>query len=569
MATKSAPAPVNPLGSQILGWLIFVVGLALIALVVPKIAVSELRDAHFRSPFHVATTLPVIGEVYDPRSVAGTLTNYPPIAKEIASWHQFLPGVAVPQMLVPGAVPAFTHLLWYSGVALVVVFLAMLIIPPIVSRRRTSELHGSAGWNNWPTRFSSALRRSQYGVVLAQHHGKLLVHSGVENVLVLGPPGEGKTFGNAVPTLRVTWPWSAIVFDPTREIYVETAAERANFGTVFLFDPAGPKTQRFNPLAGIDAGDIDKIKQVLSPLFDSGSDKVDDAQYFLGRAAVIATAACAFVIENGHPELTSALAFIRNPQWKSADEPFKAMKSSGVRYVQEIGAEFAVMADKTRAPLIATFTDIFEVFASENVEYATSTSDFSARDFERGISSLYLVVREADAARLAPLMRLVLARLLDELMLEKPSVAQRPRILLLIDELPLLKAPFIQPKLGTMRKFGITAALLAQTLSQITRIYGPNQSVDGTCDVKVLYATEDDQTQKLGERLLGTTTQFDRGYDADGSPAASREQRRPLMFGHEFAMLRNRVVITKKGERPIKARKIQGYKDRRFARNNA
>jgi type IV secretion system protein VirD4 len=565
MAAKTAPAPVDRVLSQLLGWLIFAAGLGLIALVAPKVVVHELNAAHFRAPFQVAQRWPLIGDVYDPRSVASTLLEYPPISNEIASWHQSFPGIAAPRILVPGAVPAFTHFLWYSGTALAVVFLSMVVVPPLVTRRRTSALHGSAGWNRWPTRFSSALRRSRYGIVLAQHHGQLLIHSGVENVLVLGPPGEGKTFGNAVPTLRVTWPWSAIVFDPTREIYVETAAERAAFGTVFLFDPAGPKTHRFNPLAGIGAGDIDKIKQVLSPLFDTGSDKLGDAQYFLGRAAVIATAACAFVMENGHPELTSALAFIRNPQWKSADEPFEAMKSSSIRYVQEIGAEFAAMADKTRAPLIATFTDIFEVFASENVEYATSASDFSARDFERGIASLYLVVREADAARLAPLMRLVLARVLDELMLEKPATVQRPRILLLIDELPLLKAPFIQAKLGTMRKFGITAALLAQTLSQITRIYGPNQSVDGTCDVKVLYATEDEQTQKLGERLLGTTTQFDRGYDADGSPANSREQRRPLMFGHEFAMLRDRVVVTKKGERPIKARKIR-YDDRRFVR---
>jgi type IV secretion system protein VirD4 len=567
MAAKAAPAPVDGGLRQFLGLVIFIVGLGLITLVVPKITVHELNAAHFRSPFQVATSWPIIGEIYDPRSVAGALAHYPPIAKEIASWHQFLPGIEAPSLFRPGAVPAFTHLLWYAGGSLAAVFILVLLVPPLLTRRQASQLHGSARWNTWPTRLSSALRRSRYGIVLGQHHGQLLVHSGVENVLVLGPPGEGKTFGNAIPTLRVTWPWSAIVFDPTREIYVETAKDRTAFGKVFLFDPAGPETHRFNPLAGIAARDIDKIKQVLSPLFDTGSDKDADTQYFLGRAAVIATAVCAFMIENGHADLSSALAFIRNPQWKSADEPFAAMKSSSISYVQQVGAEFSAMADKTRAPLIATFTDTFEVFASDSIENATSASDFSAQDFERRVTSLYLVVREADAARLAPLMRLVLARLLDELMLEKPG-PERPRLLLMIDELPLLKAAFIQPKLGTMRKYGITAALLAQTLSQITRIYGPNQNIDGTCDVKVLYATEDEQTQKLGERLLGTATQFDRGYGADDSPATSREQRRPLMFAHELAMLRDRVIVTKKGERPIRASKVHGYKDRRFQRSS-
>ena len=89
---------------------------------------------------------------------------------------------------------------------------------------------------------------------------------------------------------------------------------------------------------------------------------------------------------------------------------------------------------------------------------------------------------------------------------------------MLIDELPFLRAPFIQAKPDTMRKYGITAALDgANALRNHPHSMDPIKVVDGICDVKVLFATEDEQTQKMGERILGATTQFDRGYDADGA----------------------------------------------------
>lgn|GEM_PF-2332007 len=566
MAAKSAPAPVNPFASQVLALLIFAVGLALIATFVPKVAVHEFNALNFRSPFRVATSLPVVGNIYDPRDIGQILLEYPPIANGLAGFtNPFGPPKPPARSLVPKAVPPVTHLLWNAGISFAIVLLLVGIVPPIIMRRRNSALHGSARWNNFPTRFTSSLRRTRYGIVLAQHHGQLLIHGGNQSVLALGPPGEGKTYGIAIPTLRKSWPWSAIIFDPTRELATDTAEDRRAFGKVFIFDPAASHTHRFNPLGGVAASDIDKIKQILTPLFDSGAAKDGDTEYFLGRATVIATAACAFMIENDHADLASVLSFMRNPQWQSPDEPFKAMKASSIPYVQQVGTEFAGMADKTRSPLLGTFTDIFEVFASDSVKNATSGSDFSAEDFKQRdvVTSLYLVVREADIPRLAPLMRLVLARLTDELMLEKPKRDERPPILMLIDELPLLRAPFMQTKPDTMRKYGIRSLLMAQTLSQITRLYGPNQSLGGTCDVKVFFATEDEQTQKMAERIVGAATQFDLGYDSDGDAAASSEKRRPLMYGQEFGMLRDRVVITKKGEHPIKAQKIT-YNDRRF-----
>ena len=198
MAATSAPAPVNPAGSQLLGWLIFADR--------PR---ADRAGRRRRSPF-TSSTRTIFARRFsvaaqpaaDRRRLRSAQRGQyaPGISADLerdCELAEFLPGIAVPRILVPGAVPAVTHLLVVQRHALAVVFLSMVVVPPLVMRRRTSELHGAAGWNTWPTRSSSALRRSAYGIVLAQHHGQLLIHGGVESVLVLGPPGEGKTFGIA------------------------------------------------------------------------------------------------------------------------------------------------------------------------------------------------------------------------------------------------------------------------------------------------------------------------------------------------------------------------------------
>ncbi len=163
-------------------------------------------------------------------------------------------------------------------------------------------------------------------------------------------------------------------------------------------------------------------------------------------------------------------------------------------------------------------------------------------------------------------MRMVLTWLLGDLTAAIPPANARP-VLLLLDEFPLLRAPVIEQKLATMRKYRIVAMLLAQTLAQVRKIYGQYESVTGTCDVTVLFATRDRLTQDYGAELLGQTTRFAESINRDATSKTTRsvnEIGRPLLYPAEFAKLAPEIIIAKKGEPPIRTRPVLARVDSRF-----
>jgi len=175
-------------------------------------------------------------------------------------------------------------------------------------------------------------------------------------------------------------------------------------------------------------------------------------------------------------------------------------------------------------------------------------------------------VREADQTEYAPLMRMVLTWLLADLTAAIPA-GDEQRVLLLLDEFPLLKAPVIEQKLATLRKYRIVVMLLAQTLSQIRKIYGQYESVTGTCDVTVFFATRDRLTQDYGGHLLGQTTRYAESINRDATAKTTRSVNEvgvPLLQPAEFAELAPDIIIAKKGEPPIRTCPVLARIDRRF-----
>ncbi len=240
--------------------------------------------------------------------------------------------------------------------------------------------------------------------------------------------------------------------------------------------------------------------------------------------------------------------------------------ASRIDYVRETGAKFANMDPRLRSSIIATVTQRFDIFRTPSVAKATTTSDFKPELLRRRAATLYLVVREADQTEYAPLMRMILTWLLADLTAAIPA-GDEQRVLLLLDDFPLLKAPVIEQRLATLRKYRIVVMLLAQTLSQIRKIYGQYESVTGTCDVTVFFATRDRLTQDYAGHLLGQTTRYAESINRDATAKTTRSVNEvgvPLIQPAEFAELAPDIIITKKGEPPIRTRPVLARVDRRF-----
>jgi type IV secretory pathway TraG/TraD family ATPase VirD4 len=212
----------------------------------------------------------------------------------------------------------------------------------------------------------------------------------------------------------------------------------------------------------------------------------DSGRFFEERALTLATAITVHMIELGKPTLEAAARFAVDSAWQSEQEICEALLKSRIQYVCDAGAEFSKMEQKQLSPFIATLNNRFEIFRTPDVARATKASDFKPDDLRREPTTLYLVVREKDQPSLNPLMRMILTRLLLDLTERIPKAGEQ-RILLMIDEFPLLRAPIISQMLATMRKYWIHTVLLTQSLAQIRNAYGQHETISGMYDIRVFF----------------------------------------------------------------------------------
>src|SRR5713101_4712508 len=122
-------------------------------------------------------------------------------------------------------------------------------------------------------------------------------------------------------------------------------------------------------------------------------------------------------------------------------------------------------------------------------------------------ATLYLVVPPSDMSRTKSLIRLVLnqigRRLTEELH------AKNHRVLLMLDEFPALgRLDFFESALAFMAGYGLKSFLIAQSLNQIEKAYGPNNSILDNCHVRVCFATNDERTAKRVSDALGISTEL-------------------------------------------------------------
>jgi type IV secretion system protein VirD4 len=188
------------------------------------------------------------------------------------------------------------------------------------------------------------------------------------------------------------------------------------------------------------------------------------------------------------------------------------------------------------------------------------------------------VVPPSDISRTKPLIRLLLnqiGRRLTESLDGSDGIQRRHRLLLMLDEFPALgRLDFFESALAYMAGYGLRAFLIAQSLNQIDKAYGPNHAILDNCHVRIAFATNDERTAKRISDALGTATELraQRNYAGHrlapwlGHLMVSRqESARPLLTPGEVMQLPpDQAVVMVSGHAPIRADKLRYYEDRNF-----
>jgi len=504
--------------------------------------------------------------------LAGWPVYYPPAL----AWWWFSFDAYAPSIFVEGGAIAASGGLIASAAAI-----TMSIIR--AREARNVATYGSARWAEEKEIRAAGLLGPD-GVVLGRHQRDYLRHDGPEHVLCFAPTRSGKGVGLVVPTL-LTWPGSCIVHDIKGENWTLTAGFRAKHGRVLLFDPTNAKSAAYNPLLEVRQGEweVRDVQNIADILVDpEGS--LDKRNHWEKTSHSLLVGAILHVLY-AEPDKTLAgvAAFLSDPR-RPVEATLRAMMDTphlgeaGVHPVIASSArELLNKSENERSGVLSTAMSFLGLYRDPVVAKVTARCDWRIADLvgSREPVSLYLVVPPSDINRTKPLIRLILNQIGRRLTEELHTAGKRHRLLLMLDEFPALgRLDFFESALAFMAGYGLKSFLIAQSLNQIEKAYGANNSVLDNCHVRISFAANDERTAKRISDALGTATEMRDSTNYAGHRLAPwlghlmvsrQETARPLLTPGEVMQLPpTDEIVMVAGTPPIRATKARYYEDARF-----
>ena len=410
--------------------------------------------------------------------------------------------------------------------------------------------------------------------------------------MTFAPTRSGKGVGLVIPTL-LSWPHSTVVHDIKGENWQLTSGHRSGFSHCILFDPTNPASAKYNPLLEVRKGrnEVRDVQNIADILVDPEGALERRSHWEKTGHALLVGAILHILYAEEEKTLARVASFLSDPS-RTFKETLIAMMStnhlgcSGAAtpkvhpVVAQASRELLNKSENERSGVLSTAMSFLGLYRDPTVAEVTSSCDWRIADLVEADKpvSLYLVVPPSDISRTKPLVRLILnqigRRLTEKLDGEIDGNARR-QVLLMLDEFPALgRLEFFESALAFMAGYGLRAFLITQSLNQIEKAYGPNNSILDNCHVRVAFATNDERTAKRISDALGTTTEMRAMKNYAGHRLApwlshvmvSRQEtaRQLLTPGEVMQLPSEDEIILVSGVPPIRATKIKYYADKNF-----
>ena len=493
-------------------------------------------------------------------------------------WWWYAYDAYAPQIFVEGAYIASS-----GGFISIAVAVAMSVWR--AREAKTAATYGSARWAT-PTEVRAAGLTAPDGVVLGRFERDYLRHDGPEHVLCFAPTRSGKGVGLVVPTL-LTWPGSCIVHDIKGENWTLTSGFRSRHGRVLLFDPTNAKSAAYNPLLEVRRGEweVRDVQNVADVLVDPEGSLERRNHWEKTSHALLVGAILHVLYAEPDKTLAGVASFLSDPK-RPIEVTLRAMMTTA--HLGEAGPhpviasaarELLNKSENERSGVLSTAMSFLGLYRDPVVAKVTRHCDWRIRDLVEGDrpTTLYLVVPPSDISRTKPLVRLILNQIGRRLTEDLQARGTRRRLLLMLDEFPALgRLDFFESALAFMAGYGLKSFLIAQSLNQIERAYGPNNAILDNCHVRVSFATNDERTAKRVSDALGTATEMRALKNYAGhrlSPwlghlmVSRQETARPLLTPGEVMQLPpGDELVLVSGVPPIRARKARYFEDPRLTK---
>jgi type IV secretion system protein VirD4 len=505
-------------------------------------------------------------------SVLGWPFYYPPAFY----WWWYFYDAYAPSIFVDGAFMAAS-----GGFISIAVAIGMSVWRAREAKK--VETYGSARWAEKKEVDAAGLLGPD-GVVLGRYDRAYLRHDGPEHVLCFAPTRSGKGVGLVVPSL-LTWPGSAIVHDIKGENWQLTAGFRAKHGRVLLFDPTNAKSAAYNPLLEVRRGEweVRDVQNIADILVDPEGSLEKRNHWEKTSHALLVGAILHVLYAEDDKTLAGVAAFLSDPKRPIESTLAAMMKTAHLGeagphpVIASAARELLNKSENERSGVLSTAMSFLGLYRDPVVAEVTRRCDWRIIDIvgDGGPTTLYLVVPPSDINRTKPLIRLILNQVGRRLTEDLQAKAGRHRLLLMLDEFPALgRLDFFESALAFMAGYGLKSFLIAQSLNQIEKAYGANNSILDNCHVRVSFATNDERTAKRVSDALGTATEMKAMKNYAGhrlSPwlghlmVSRSETARPLLTPGEIMQLPpTDEIVMVAGMPPVRAKKARYYEDARF-----
>ena len=495
-------------------------------------------------------------------------------------WYQF--DAYAPDIFAKGGQMA-------AGGGFVGIFFAVICS---VWRGRTAKSLNTFGSSRWASlkQIKSVGLLQDAGVFLGRTKHDYIRHDGPEHVMAIAPTRSGKGVGLVIPTL-LSWTDSAVIHDIKGENWQLTSGWRSTFSHCLLFDPTNAESAKYNPLLEVRKGEYEvRDVQNIADILVDPEGMLERRNHWEKTAHSLLVGAILHVLYAEREKTLACVAsFLSDPN-RTFEKTLRVMMKTNHLgdqatakvhpVVAQAARELLNKSDNERSGVLSTAMSFLGLYRDPTVAAVTSKCDWRISDLMNADKpvSLYLVIPPSDISRTKPLVRLILnqigRRLTEELVVSGENKAKR-QLLLMLDEFPALgRLDFFESSLAFMAGYGLRAFLISQSLNQIEKAYGPNNSILDNCHVRVAFATNDERTAKRLSDAVGSTTEMRAMRNYAGHRLAPwlshvmvsrQETARQLITPGEIMQLpANEELILLSGFSPIKAQKVRYYTDKNF-----
>jgi len=254
----------------------------------------------------------------------------------------------------------------------------------------TSEEINAAGLGMYEDKKSRKVKKSGVVVGVNPYTKKLMLHDGVEHILLVAPTRSGKGVNTIIPT-GLVWRHSIFFFDVKEELWQATAGYRQKVlrQKVMKFAPlvSDGSSARWNPLAEINfrtAEEISDVAMIVGIMVKPDGEKAGggDSTFWDNSAAALITGVIMHLLYKHHQEKlrlpcpTDIMSFLSSPDME-LKELFTYMKN----YPHISPEEFLELPDEKGIPRKNPLKEIYG-------EYVQNLRPFSKIFQNKGIKNL-------------------------------------------------------------------------------------------------------------------------------------------------------------------------------------